>query len=97
VDTATVTAGPIGGHNSIASASAGSAEWTARAPDSSSPTTATPYYASTVTSGVLVNGRVVVGADIVLSLTWALAFSNANATTLHAGSYITASPVDGSI
>lgn len=94
-NTATITMGGAGGANNIASGTAGDGEWLAQAPDSTSPSSEITYHAvNALQSGVTVNDRIVVGSsDVTLTLTWAQAVSNGNATTLSAGSFVTATPV----
>lgn len=93
-NTATVLMGAIGPHNSIASGSQGDAEWVFRAADSATPSTDTPYATSVGGMAVRLNDRVIVGSsDITLTLIWAQQGSNATATLLKAGSWVTATPV----
>ncbi|GAA4439360.1 hypothetical protein [Phytohabitans houttuyneae] len=93
-NTGTVLMGAVGPHNSIASGSQGDAEWVFRAADSASPSTDTPYATSAGGVSVRINDRIIVGpADVTLTLIWAQQNSNATATVLKAGSWVTATPV----
>jgi hypothetical protein len=94
-NTATVTVGGAGGVNTITTGTSGSGEWVAKDPDSTSPSEQNvTYLASTTPSGVTVNDRIVVStSDVTLTLTWAQATASGT-TTLRAGSFITATPVD---
>lgn len=94
-NTATVTQGGQGLVNSLASGSSGSADMISYPPDSATPTGAISYGAST--SRCLIEQRVTVvtgGSNVTLSLLWAQQASNANNTTLHAGSKVVARRVD---
>lgn len=93
-NTATVIMGGAGGSNAIASGTLGDGEWAAYAPDATSPAQDLQYFASTTVSGIWIADRVIVStSDVVLTLTWAQSASNANNTSLHARSFITAIPV----
>lgn len=89
----TVTMGHAGPHNSLASGSQVDGEFTYLAADSSTPTSTMPYGASIAGVAIPIAARVVVTVAGTLSLIWAQQSSNANATTLLAGSWITAYPV----
>lgn len=90
-NTATVTMYGLGPHNGIVSGSQSDLESIARAADSSSPTTASPYGSSTTPINTHLRARVVTGGSAVtLTLNWSQASSNVNGTTLHAGSMISA-------
>lgn len=94
-NTATVYMGSVGPHNTITSGSQGDGEWIFRAGDSTSPSTDTPYATSTAGLSVRVLDRIVVGSvDVTLTLLWAQGASNATATVLKAGSWVTATPVE---
>jgi len=93
-NTATVYMGATGPHNTLPSGSEEPGEWVFRPADSTSPSTETPYGTSTAGVSVRVNDRIVVGgSDVTLTLIWAQQSSNATATVLKGGSYITATPV----
>lgn len=90
-NTATLTVVGLGPHNSLASGTQSDLESIARLADSATTTTATPYGASTTPADIYGSVRVVTGASAVtLTVEWAQQASNANATTLNAGSYIKA-------
>lgn len=91
---AVVSAGGVGLHNTLASGSQSDLEGVAYPLDASSPVGSLPYGASTSNSGISVNARVKMGSTAGnLELLWAQVASNANATTLKGGSFITAYPV----
>ena len=95
---ATCTPGGLGLHNALPSGSSADLEANALAPDATSPAGPLPYGASTALSGILVKARIAMGVTAGnLLVAWAQLASNANATTLKAGSWLTARPVDGSI
>lgn len=89
----TVSMGGVGLNNSLASGSSTDAEMVWQATDSASPTATNPYGVSTAGVNIMVEARVVVATAGNLSLLWAQFSSNANATSLLSGSYITAFPV----
>jgi hypothetical protein len=91
-NTATVTVNGVGAHNSLLSGTqAPDLEIIAYPADAATPTASTPYAASTGNSGAYISALVVVGnADILLTLEWAEATTNATGTSLLAGSRIAA-------
>lgn len=95
-NTATVTVAAIGLNAAgLASGSIGDAEAVAQAADSTSPTGDISYGASTTRNTVVRWFRVVTGgSNVTFSLLWGQQTSNASATTLHAGSSLTARRVD---
>ena len=95
---ATCTPGGLGLHNALPSGSSADLEANALAPDATSPAGPLPYGASTALSGILVKARIAMGVTAGnLLVAWAQLASNANATTLKAGSWLTARPVDGPV
>lgn len=85
---ATLTLLGPGPHNGLPSGSGAEGEWIVRGP-AGSPSTAIPYGASTVATGALLKGRLVVGATTgALTLRWAQQAANPASTTLKAGSYL---------
>lgn len=94
-NTATVTVGGQALYNAIASGTTGDLEAVAQAADSSSPTADVNYGASTSRNTLVVWARVVTGgSNVTFTLQWAQQNSNANNTTLHAGSQLVARRVD---
>lgn len=84
----------VSGHalvNTLASGTTGDLEAVAQAADSTSPSADVNYGASTSRNTVTVWARVTTGgSNVTLTLQWAQQTSNANNTTLHAGSQLTA-------
>jgi hypothetical protein len=81
--------GGVGPNNTITSGSFIGGEFQAQSNQTTSPTGATPYGATTVPNTVLLSGYVAVGATAgSLTLQWAQQTSNANATTLLIGSWL---------
>lgn len=91
-NTATIIVNGLGAHNSLASGSQSpDAEVIAYLADSATPTSSTPYGASTSNTGAYISAYVVTGnADVLLTLEWAESATNATGTTLLAGSRIAA-------
>lgn len=91
--TMTVTMGGIGPTNLLASGATSDADFVRQLPDSASPSAVSSYGASNFGVNAAIDVRVVVTVAGNLTLEWAQLASNANATTLEAGSWITAYPV----
>lgn len=92
--TMTIIRGGIGPVDTITSGSSGSGQFARQAPDSSSPSTATGFAASTTGLNAQIVAWVEVGATAGdLSLLWAQLSSNGTATTLEAGSSLVATPI----
>lgn len=78
----------VGPHNSLASGSQVDGEFIARL-SATSGSTVIPYGASTVTTTGVIKIRLTTGANAgTLQVQWAQQSSNANATTMKAGSYM---------
>lgn len=91
-NTATLTRGAIGPANGLASGTQGSGDWGVALQDSSTPGGGSSWGATNgANNGVRINDRFEVGnADITAIIQWAQNVSNANATILRAGSWLTA-------
>lgn len=91
---AELTVAPIGVHDSLASSSSADGQFAVITPDASSPTSSLSFGASTTATGIQVEGRITVGSTAGnLTLLWSQLSSNANATSLLQGSWLTAYPV----
>lgn len=91
--TMSVTMPGFGPDATLASASSVIGNWARLAPDTSTPSSTLSYGTSTAGVTIPVNTRVTSTLAGRLSLQWAQDSSNANATTLEIGSFLTATPV----
>lgn len=91
--TMSVVNGGVGPANTIATGSIADGEFARAAPDNTTPSAAIPMGASVAGVNALVVATVTVTAAGVLTLEWAQNSSSANATTLEAGSRLTAIPI----
>lgn len=85
-----VRMGGIGAVDTLASGSSGDGQFARNQSDTTSPTNALSYGVSTTGTNVLVTARVLVTTAGTLTLNWTQLSSNANNTTLEAGSWLTA-------
>ncbi len=89
-----VRMGGVGAVDTLASGSSGDGQFARNQADTTSPTAALSYGVSTTGTTIVVTGRVLVTTAGVLTLEWTQLSSNANNTTLEAGSWVTAIPVN---
>lgn len=85
-----VRMGGIGVVDTLASGSSADGQFARNQADTTSPTAALSFGASTTGTNILVTARVLVTTAGTLTLEWTQLSSNANNTTLEAGSWLTA-------